>query len=286
VTEIIDDPKQLFARCEAERKNGHHIGFVPTMGALHDGHLSLIDACKARGATFNIMSIFVNPLQFGPSEDFGRYPRTFDADVERCKKGGVNVVYAPLPSTMYPTGFQTHVEVEGVTRRFEGEFRPTHFRGVTTVVAKLFTAVGPCTAVFGRKDYQQWKTLSRMTYDLNLPIELVGAPILRERDGLAMSSRNRYLNETDRQRALAIVQGLRLAHDAFAQGERDPRALSELCRAHVVQTFDRVDYIEAAEADSLEPLSGPAERMVLLVAAHLGSTRLIDNLCLGEDPRP
>lgn len=286
MTEIIDNPKALFARCEAERKNGKHIGFVPTMGALHDGHLSLIDVSKARGATFTIMSIFVNPLQFGPNEDFGRYPRTFDADVERCRAAGVDVVYAPLPNTMYPTGFQTHVEVEGVTRRFEGEFRPTHFRGVTTVVAKLFTAVGPCTAVFGRKDYQQWKVLSRMTTDLNLPIDLVGAPILREADGLAMSSRNRYLNEQDRKRALAIVQGLRLAHDAFTAGERDPNTLASLCREHVSQVFDRVDYIEAAEADALDPLPGPCDRMVLLVAAHLGTTRLIDNLCLGEDPRP
>ncbi len=286
MTEIIDDPSVLFARCEAVRKSGARVGFVPTMGALHDGHLSLVDACANHGASFRVLSIFVNPMQFGPSEDFSRYPRTFAADLARCEAGGVDLVYAPPPDAMYPPGFQTYVEVSGVTHRFEGEFRPTHFRGVTTVVAKLFMAVGACTAVFGRKDYQQWKTLSRMTHDLNLPIELVGAPILREPDGLAMSSRNRYLNVEDRQRALAIVKGLRAAYYAHAQGERNAATLSALCKSEVTQAFDRIDYVEACDADTLEPLTAPSERMVVLVAAHLGNTRLIDNLCLGEDTRP
>jgi len=286
VTEIIEDAKALFARCESVRKQGGHVGFVPTMGALHDGHLSLVDVCAKHGATFRVMSIFVNPMQFGPSEDFGRYPRTFAADLERCKAGGVDVVYAPRPDAMYPSGFQTHVEVEGVTRRFEGAFRPTHFRGVTTVVTKLFMAVGACTAVFGRKDYQQWKTLARMTTDLDLPIELVGAPILREPDGLAMSSRNRYLSPEERVRALGLVTGLRAAYDAHASGERDGAKLAALCRAPVAEACDTIDYVEAAHADTLEELSGPSERMVLLIAAKIGSTRLIDNLCLGEDPRP
>ncbi len=285
-TEIIEDPRALFARCEVVRKDGGRVGLVPTMGALHDGHMSLVDTCAKHGATLRVMSIFVNPMQFGPSEDFGRYPRTFAADLERCRAFGVDVVYAPRPDTMYPPGFQTHVDVEGVTRRFEGEFRPTHFRGVTTVVMKLFMAVGACTAVFGRKDYQQWKTLARMTTDLDLPIELVGAPILREADGLAMSSRNRYLAADERVRALGLVEGLRAAYEAHAKGERDGSVLASVCRDHVSKACDHIDYVAAAHADTLEELTSPTERMVLLIAAKIGSTRLIDNLCLGEDLRP
>ncbi len=284
--EVIEDPRELFARCEKARHAGARVGFVPTMGALHDGHLSLVEQARAHGATFTVVSIFVNPLQFGPTEDFGRYPRTFDADLSRCREQKVDVVYAPRPESMYPQGFQTHVEVEGLTQRLEGQFRPTHFRGVTTVVLKLFAAVGACVAVFGRKDYQQWRVLARMAHDLDLPITLVGAPIMREPDGLAMSSRNRYLDPQSRARALAIAQGLRAAFDAHAEGERNPGRLSALVRDAVEASFDRLDYVEAVDPDTLEPLEGPSERMTLLVAAHLGATRLIDNLELGHDPRP
>jgi pantoate--beta-alanine ligase len=286
MTDVVSSPRELFARCEALRHAGKRIGFVPTMGALHDGHLSLVDACSARGADVRIMSIFVNPLQFGPSEDFGRYPRTFAADLERAQSAGVDIVYAPTPDVMYPPGFESHVEVERVTARFEGVFRPSHFRGVTTVVLKLFMAVGPCVAVFGRKDYQQWKTLERMARDLDLPVEVVGAPIVRDADGLALSSRNRYLDADARAKALAIVRGLRSAYDAHAAGERAPARLSALVRHEVERSFDRLDYVDSVEPDSLAELSGPADEQVLLVAAHLGSTRLIDNLCLGRDPRP
>jgi pantoate--beta-alanine ligase len=286
VTEIIHEPRELFARCEVERRAGKRVGFVPTMGALHDGHMSLSHGCTERGATLRVLSIFVNPLQFGQNEDFGRYPRTLDADVARCREHGVDIVYAPSGEQMYPRGFQSHVEVEQLTTRFEGVFRPTHFRGVTTVVAKLFAAVGPCIALFGRKDYQQWRVLERMTHDLDLPVELVGAPIVREPDGLAMSSRNRYLDAPARTRALAIVQGLRAAFDAYSAGERAPERLAQLAREHISPQFDRIDYVEAAHPETLEPLSGPSDRMVLLVAAHLGTTRLIDNLELGHDARP
>jgi pantoate--beta-alanine ligase len=286
MTEVIHEPGELFARCEAERRAGRRVGFVPTMGALHDGHLSLVAGTKARGARACVLSIFVNPLQFGPTEDFGRYPRTFEADLERCRAAGVDIVYAPSPEAMYPKGFQTHVEVAELTRRFEGTFRPTHFRGVTTVVCKLLTAVGPCVALFGRKDYQQWRVLERMARDLELPVELVGAPIVREPDGLAMSSRNRYLDAPSRVRALAIAEGLRAAHDAFESGQRDPATLAALAEAPIAKAFDRIDYIEAADPETLEPIAGPAERAVILVAAHLGNTRLIDNLELGHDPRP
>jgi pantoate--beta-alanine ligase len=286
VPEIIHDSRVLFTRCEAARKAGHRVGFVPTMGALHDGHMSLVQGCRERGATFLVTSIFVNPLQFGQNEDLGRYPRTFDADLERCQAAKVDVVYAPTPETMYPRGFQTHVEVEQLTTRLEGAFRPTHFRGVTTVVTKLFCAVGSCLALFGRKDYQQWKTLERMARDLDLPVQIVGAPIVREPDGLAMSSRNRYLDEHARARALGIVEGLRAAYDAHHAGERRPEQLAMLVREHVAPKFDRIDYVEAADPETLDPLGSPTQDMVLLVAAHLGSTRLIDNLHLGHDARP
>src|SRR5687768_8200057 len=200
MTIVIESPGELFARCEEVRRGGRKVGFVPTMGALHDGHISLVKVSEQQGASFRVMSIFVNPLQFGPSEDFSRYPRTFDADLARCRAAAVDVVYAPAREAMYPDGFQTHVEVSQVTNRLEGAFRPTHYRGVTTVVLKLWNAVGPCVSVFGRKDFQQWRVLARLALDLNLPVEVVGANIVREPDGLAMSSRNRYLDADARSR--------------------------------------------------------------------------------------
>lgn len=283
---IIRDARELFERCERARHGGARVGFVPTMGALHDGHMALVDEATRRGATLRVVSIFVNPLQFGVNEDFGRYPRTLEADVERCEARGVEIIYAPPPERMYPPGFQTHVEVEQVTQRWEGAFRPTHFRGVTTVVTKLLLAVGPCVAVFGRKDYQQFKALSRLVHDLDIPVELVGMPTVREADGLALSSRNRYLSSADRERALAIARGLRKAHDAYVAGERAPSALGALARGEIEAAFDRIDYVEAVHPESLEPLSGQSEAVLILVAAHLGTTRLIDNLQLGHDARP
>lgn len=286
MTLIVRDPRELFAHCERARHGGARVGMVPTMGALHDGHLALVDEARRRGATLTVLSIFVNPLQFGPSEDFSRYPRTFDDDVARCSARGVDVVYAPTPEVMYPAGFQTHVEVERVTTRWEGAFRPSHFRGVTTVVAKLLLAVGPCIAVFGRKDYQQYLTLQRLAHDLVLPVDIVGMPTVREADGLALSSRNRYLDADRRMRALAIASGLRAAHDAYRAGERAADTLAGLARAPIAAAFDRIDYVEAVDPDTLEPLVGAHERVLLLVAAHLGTTRLIDNLRLDTEARP
>ncbi|MDB4989787.1 MAG: Pantoate--beta-alanine ligase [Myxococcaceae bacterium] len=283
---IVRDARELFAHCEQARHRGNRIGFVPTMGALHDGHLALVDEATRRGATVRVVSIFVNPLQFGPSEDFARYPRTLEADVARCEERGVELIYAPPPERMYPPGFQTHVEVERVTRRWEGAFRPEHFRGVTTVVTKLLLAVGPCIAVFGRKDYQQWRTLERLARDLELMVELVGMPTVREPDGLALSSRNRYLDAEHRVRALAIANGLRKAHDAYSEGERDGASLAALARAPIEAAFDRIDYVAAVDPETLEPIEGQAEAQLILVAAQLGATRLIDNLVLGQDARP
>jgi pantoate--beta-alanine ligase len=286
VTTVIESPQELFERCELVRRGGGKVGFVPTMGALHEGHLSLVRACGQYGSDFRVLSIFVNPLQFGPHEDFARYPRTFDADLARCREAGVDVVYAPSVAAMYPAGFSSQVEVSGITGWLDGEFRPGHFRGVSTVVLKLWNAVGACVALFGRKDYQQWRVLSRLALDLNLPVQVVGADIVRETDGLAMSSRNRYLDASERARALGIVRGLRAAYDAYARGERDPAGLVALVRKPVEAAFDRIDYIAAAHPDTLEPIALASEAMVILVAAHLGGTRLIDNLELGRDPRP
>lgn len=283
---VVREPRELFERCERARHAGRRVGFVPTMGALHAGHLALVDEATRRGATLRVVSIFVNPLQFGPHEDFARYPRPFEEDVARCAAHGVDLVYAPSAEHMYPPGFQTHVEVEQLTRRWEGAFRPHHFRGVTTVVTKLLLAVGACLAVFGRKDYQQWKVLERLARDLDLPVDIIGMPTVREADGLALSSRNRYLDAEARARARAIAEGLRAAHDAHAVGERAPARLASLARVPIEARFDRVDYIEAVHPETLEPLAADSDHVLLLVAAHLGKTRLIDNLQLGVDARP
>lgn len=287
MTQVVHAPAAFTEACEHARARGLRVGLVPTMGALHEGHLSLIDEARRRGAGYIAVTIFVNPLQFGPQEDFGRYPRTLDEDVRRCGERGVDLVYAPDVAAMYPEGFQTHVEVGTLTRRLEGEFRPGHFRGVTTVVSKLFNLAAPCVAVFGRKDYQQWKVLERMARDLDMRVEVVARPTVREPDGLALSSRNRYLSAAERERALAISRGLRAAVEAFGAGERDARRLLSRLREPVEAAFDRIDYVALADPDTLEPLEGSVgERALLAVAAHLGSTRLIDNVVLGEEALP
>jgi pantoate--beta-alanine ligase len=285
MTAVVRKPADFRRACDDARAHARRVGLVPTMGALHDGHFSLIEAATAR-ADFVAVTIFVNPLQFGPREDLDRYPRTFESDLAGCRERGVDLVFAPAPNAMYPLGFQTQVSVQDVTKPLEGDCRPAHFDGVTTVVAKLFNLAGPCAALFGRKDYQQWKTLSRMAQDLDMPIEVVGCPIVRESDGLALSSRNRYLNDAERVRALGIVSGLRSAHDAWSQGERDPDVLRSLAQDPVNLAFDRVDYVAVVDPDTLLAPTEPAPRMLVAVAAHLGTTRLIDNVVLGEDSRP
>lgn len=285
MTDVVRTPAEFRRACEDARAARHRVGLVPTMGALHEGHFSLIDQAKAR-ADYIALTIFVNPLQFGPGEDLDRYPRTFESDVEGCRKRGVDLIFAPNPDAMYPAGFQTEVSIKNVTQPLEGEFRPSHFDGVTTVVAKLFNLTGPCTAMFGRKDYQQWKVLSRMALDLDMPIEVLGCPIIREPDGLALSSRNRYLNARDRDRAVAIVTGLRAAHDAWLEGERDPGRLGKLAGDPVHRQFDRIDYVAAVDPETLLAPEGRPEALLIAAAAHLGETRLIDNVLLGGDPRP
>jgi pantoate--beta-alanine ligase len=284
---LVHEPGAFRAACDAARARGERVGLVPTMGALHEGHLALVREARRRGAGFVVVTVFVNPLQFGPAEDFSRYPRTLDADVAACRGLGVDLVFAPDSAAMYPEGFQTHVEVSALTERWEGAHRPGHFRGVTTVVAKLFLLTGPSLAVFGRKDYQQWKVIARMAGDLGMPIEIVAHPTVREPDGLALSSRNRYLDPAARERALGIVRGLRAAGHAFEDGERDAARLEQLARAPVEASFDRIDYVAVADPETLEPLTGRApDRVLIAVAARIGSTRLIDNTVLGEEEIP
>jgi len=285
MTTVVREPAEFRRACDDARRASRRIGLVPTMGALHAGHLSLIDEASRR-ADFLAVTIFVNPLQFAPGEDLQRYPKTLEDDLGGCRRRGVDVVFAPDTGAMYPEGFQTQVCVAGVTKPLEGVFRPSHFEGVTTVVAKLFNLAGPCAAVFGRKDYQQWKVLSRMVEDLDMPIEVIGCPIVREPDGLALSSRNRYLSTNDRHRALAVVAGLRAAHDAWEHGERKPAVLESAAAAPVAATFDRIDYVAAVDPETFEPPATSPERLLIAAAAHLGSTRLIDNVVLGEDERP
>ena len=285
MTRVVREPAAFRQACDDARSDGHTVGLVPTMGALHDGHFSLIDAATAR-ADFLAVTLFVNPLQFAEGEDLDRYPRTFDEDLAGCRDRGVDLLFAPDPAAMYPDGFQTRVRVEKMTRPLEGEFRPGHFDGVTTVVTKLFNLTGPSIAVFGRKDYQQWKILSRLARDLDIPVDVVGCPIVREADGLALSSRNRYLDAAERARALGIVTGLRAAFDAWERGERDSEVIRDLAAAPVEDRFDQVDYVAVTDPETLAPASSEARRLLVAVAAHLGTTRLIDNVVLGEDARP
>ena len=285
MTTVIREPAEFRRACDDARRASRRVGLVPTMGALHAGHFSLIEEATQR-ADFLAVTIFVNPLQFAPGEDLERYPKTFEHDLEGCRKREVDVVFAPDKEAMYAEGFQTQVSVAGITKPLEGEFRASHFDGVTTIVTKLFNLTGPCAAVFGRKDYQQWKVLARMVKDLGMPIDVVGCPIVREADGLALSTRNRYLCDADRQRALGIVEGLRAAHDAWENGERNPSMLRSLAAASVEAHFDRIDYVAAVDPETLDPPAASNERLLVTTAAHLGSTRLIDNVVLGEDRRP
>jgi pantoate--beta-alanine ligase len=276
--ERVDTPSEMRARAEAWRAAGKRIAFVPTMGYLHAGHVSLLDEGRRRGDIL-VLSIFVNPTQFGPKEDLSRYPRDLAGDLEKARIAGVDVAYVPDAAAMYPSGYQTYVQVEELQQGLDGASRPGHFRGVATVVLKLFAAVRPHVALFGRKDYQQLRVLQQMTRDLDLSVEIVGMPIVREPDGLAMSSRNAYLSPDERLRALALSSALGSARDAFDQGERDAARLVDTARTTLHLTPGvRLDYLELRDADSLEPLDGRVRRAAIMaVAAFVGTTRLIDN---------
>lgn len=270
---------QAFAR--DRRAEGKTIGLVPTMGALHEGHLDLVRIAAAR-ADIVVVSIFVNPTQFAPSEDFSRYPRELEADLEKAASAGAHLVFAPAPEEIYPRGYSTFIAEEHVARPLEGVSRPTHFRGVTTVVAKLFLICQPTFAVFGQKDAQQVAVLRKMTTDLHLPVEIVVAPTRREPDGLALSSRNRYLSATQRGEALALSRALFKARDMVAAGERrSDRLIAEATHILRDQRRVRVIYVALVHRDSMEPLREvvPGES-VLAIAAWVDEVRLIDNIVL------
>ena len=280
---ILEAASDMRAQSAAWRRAGERIGFVPTMGNLHAGHLSLVERARQR-ADRVVVSIFVNPLQFGPHEDFERYPRTFEADVEKLAALGVDAVFHPAVETMYPRWPQpTVVRADpDLAARWEGAARPGHFDGVTTVVLKLFNLVQPDVAVFGQKDYQQWRILSRMVEDLDVPVEMVRAPIAREQDGLAMSSRNQYLDARQRAIAPALYATLRRTAEALLAGSPVADALEAGTARLQEAGFDAVDYLALCDGDTLEPLAVVRPGAVLLAAARLGTTRLLDNLLLDE----
>lgn len=278
--EVVRTPAAMRAWSDAVRGRGQRIAFVPTMGALHAGHVSLLAAARAHGDVV-ALSIFVNPTQFGPKEDLARYPRDLDGDLAKAGSVDTSVAFVPDAKDMYPDGYQTYVDVREISQGLCGGSRPGHFTGVATVVSKLLNIVRPHVALFGEKDFQQLAVIRRMAADLNMPVEIVGQPTIREADGLAMSSRNAYLSTADRARATAIYRGLSAACDLWARGERNGAALLASARAVVEAGVDRVDYLEIRDAQSLRPLeevSGPA---VILAAAVVGTTRLIDNIRLG-----
>jgi len=270
------------AVASAERKSrGETIGFVPTMGYLHEGHLSLVRESRKRADT-TVVSIFVNPLQFGPSEDFRRYPRDPERDAALLNKEGVDILFLPGDSEMYPGGYRTSVEVAGLQDRLCGRSRPGHFRGVATVVLKLFNIIRPDIAFFGQKDAQQVVVIRRMVEDLNLGVEIRAMPIVREPDGLAMSSRNSYLNAEDRRAALVLFKSLEEARRLYNAGERNcDRVRESMRRILAAEPRARVDYVEIVNPASLEPIEQVEGQALVAVAAYLGSTRLIDNIILG-----
>jgi pantoate--beta-alanine ligase len=257
------------------------VGFVPTMGYLHAGHVSLAQKARSECASV-IASIFVNPTQFGPNEDLAKYPRDLPRDLSLLESAGVDLVWTPTPDVMYPAGFQTWVEVDGLTKGLEGAVRPVHFRGVTTVVAKLFNAVGPDKAYFGQKDAQQAAVIRRMVRDLDFPIEIVVCPIVREPDGLAMSSRNVYLDPAERQAATVLFHALSTAKAAYEKGERKGNALRKLVQDRVnAEPLAKLQYVSCADYDSLDELDLLTGKTLLSMAVYLGKTRLIDNFVLG-----
>jgi pantoate--beta-alanine ligase len=282
---IVRTIADLRALLRPLREEGKRIGFVPTMGFLHEGHGALIRQSAAR-CDATVVSIFVNPTQFGPSEDLANYPRDLERDQNLCLEADASVLFLPEISEIYPTGFQTHIEPGRLAEPLCGRFRPGHFRGVATVVAKLFNMVQPDLAFFGQKDFQQTVVVRRMARDLNMPVDVVVVPTIREADGLALSSRNAYLDEDARRRALGLSKGLFAAKAAFDAGERKTAKLLEAARTPMADV-DSIQYLDLVDAQTLEPLQGGVDRTVALcVAAYVGPTRLIDNVLLTPTVEP
>jgi pantoate--beta-alanine ligase len=274
---VTSDIQELRDAVKAARDSRQRIGCVPTMGALHAGHVSLFHVCRAH-AGFVVATIFVNPTQFAPHEDFSKYPRPLEKDLEAARQAGVDLVFTPEKDSLYPADYSTYVTVEGVSAPMEGAIRPTHFRGVATIVLKLFNIVQPDVAVFGAKDYQQQALIRRMVKDLDVPTDIITAPTMREADGLAMSSRNVYLSPEQRKSAIALWETLNLAEDRLHEGDKDIASVTAAMLDHLRKANGVIpDYAVIADPSTLAELKTPQPRMVALVAAKLGPTRLLDN---------
>ena len=281
---ICNTIEDMRAACRAARRGGRRLGFVPTMGALHEGHLSLVRTARA-ACDVVAVSIFVNPTQFGPNEDLAKYPRDFERDRELLEKEGVELLFAPSVEEMYPAGGVTWVTVEELSGKLDGRSRPGHFRGVTTVVAKLFHIVEPDAAFFGQKDAAQVAIVRRMVRDLKFPVEIVACPVVREADGLAMSSRNAYLDGAQRRQALVLHRALTRVKELWEAGERDAEKLVAAGREEVAgEKSVRLDYFEIVDAETLDPVKNLAGGALVAVAAFVGPTRLIDNILLPKCP--
>ena len=279
---VIEQVRAMQAWADKVRREGKRIGLVPTMGCLHEGHLSLIRLARKRTDVV-VVSIFVNPTQFGPTEDFEKYPRTFDRDQELVEQAGGEIIFAPGVEEMYPPGFDTSVTVARLTKGLCGASRPGHFRGVTTVVTKLLCAAKPHVAVFGQKDFQQAAVIRRMVRDLNLDVEIVTAPIVREADGLAMSSRNAYLSPKERRDARVLFQSLEKAEKMVRDGEREASEIIAAMKTEIeAKPAARIDYVAVVDAETLEPVTHLKGRALVALAVWIGKTRLIDNVVLEE----
>lgn len=276
--EVIHDPAELQKRMAQLKSEGKKIGLVPTMGALHFGHLSLVLSSKSENDV-TVVSIFVNPKQFGPNEDFDKYPRMLERDLDALTQVGADIAFVPSAADMYPIGFDANVHLGGVTGMLEGTFRPTHFDGVATVVLKLFMTALPDHAYFGQKDYQQVAVINKMVRDLNVPVEIVPCPIVREKDGLALSSRNQYLSSEERKNALVLHESLLRAEDLIHSGVRDAEEIkAEMEKIITSVPNTQIDYIAIVEPMSLVEMDRIAGNVAILLAVRVGKTRLIDNL--------
>lgn len=274
--QVIETVAAMCAEVRRLQRSGQRVGVVPTMGALHDGHLSLVQLAK-RSCEKVVATIFVNPTQFAPHEDFSKYPRTLERDLELLRGVGCDYVFVPSRDEVYPPGFSTEVDPPAVARRWEGECRPGHFRGVATVVLKLLNMTPADLAVFGQKDYQQAAVIQQMVRDLNVETEIQLGPIIRDPDGLAMSSRNRYLSPAERQRALSLSQSLNAAQQSIAAGEARAATIAAMIGETLQPQVDVIDYVAIADAVTLEPVETITANTVLLLAVKIGNTRLIDN---------
>jgi pantoate--beta-alanine ligase len=281
---ILERVADVRAASREARARGERVGLVPTMGYLHRGHLTLVRRAREL-ADFVVVSIFVNPAQFGPAEDLDSYPRDPARDATQCRAEGVDAIFSPPVEEIYPPGHETYVTVEELSKPLCGASRPQHFRGVATVVAKLFNMVEPDVAVFGEKDYQQLLVVRKMVRDLNLGVAVVGVPTVREPDGLALSSRNAYLSQAERRQALSLAKALALAQELVSSGEHRADALERTVRQVLDEAGVRVDYAELRHPETLEPLADVTDKALLALAAHVGSARLIDNRVLVRGSR-